>query len=71
MCVLDNLSTLGLLAAAESEGSEGKVGRCRQVRGLQGAKNHLDVSPPRFLGRGEHPDMQQPVGGIIHAWILH
>lgn len=57
MCVLDKRSTLGLLAAAESEGSEGKVGRSRQARGLQGAKNHLDVSPPRFLGRGEHPDI--------------
>ena len=69
MCVLDNLSTLGLLAARVwGEWREG--GKKQESQRPPGAKNHLDDSPPRFLGRGEHPDIRQPVGAIIHAWIL-
>lgn len=35
-----------------------------------GTKNDLDVSPPRFPGRGDQPSIWQPAGGIIHPGVL-
>lgn len=71
MHVLNNFSTLALLAAAEvsQRGVTGSWEGNREARHPRDQEPPGDIPPPRFPGRADQPSIWQPAGGVLPPWL--